>query len=76
MLLYWRQLACVAIGVELALYLAGAIAFLRNGGHDRCGVRAVGRSLSFPFLLRALYLSNHRKPFDTDAVLGSLQTTR
>ncbi|PSC74139.1 adiponectin receptor 1b [Micractinium conductrix] len=34
-LLYWRQLACVAIGVELALYLAGAIAFLRNGGHDR-----------------------------------------
>jgi hypothetical protein len=33
--LYWRQLASTLIGAQLALYLAGAAAFLRNGGHDR-----------------------------------------
>jgi predicted membrane channel-forming protein YqfA (hemolysin III family) len=35
LLLYWRQLASELIAAQLALYLSGAAAFLRNGGHDR-----------------------------------------
>lgn len=35
--LYWRQLACVTMVAEIALYLAGALSFLRNGGHSRWG---------------------------------------
>ncbi|KAL4452780.1 hypothetical protein ABPG75_008442 [Micractinium tetrahymenae] len=34
-LLYWRQLASFLMAAQLLLYLAGAGAFLRNGGHDR-----------------------------------------
>lgn len=34
-LLYWHQLASFTLAAELLLYLAGALAFLRNGGHDR-----------------------------------------
>lgn len=33
--LYWRELASATMAAELALYLSGALAFLRNGGHDR-----------------------------------------
>lgn len=42
--LYWRQMASVAAAAELVLYLAGALLFLRNGGHDRCAVHAVQHS--------------------------------
>lgn len=43
-LLYWRQLASFLMAAELLLYLAGAVAFLRNGGHDRWAVlRPAGR---------------------------------
>lgn len=33
--LYARQLACATLAAEIALYLAGAAFFLRNGGHAR-----------------------------------------
>lgn len=34
-LLYWRELASATMAAELVLYLAGAVSFLRNGGHSR-----------------------------------------
>lgn len=42
-LLYWRKLASVTMVAELALYLAGAASFLRNGGHARWATGQGGR---------------------------------
>ncbi|KAL4855410.1 hypothetical protein ACK3TF_003957 [Chlorella vulgaris] len=33
--LYWHRLSSVVLVVQVVLYLTGAVAFLRNGGHDR-----------------------------------------
>ena len=32
---YWHRFASGIMATEIALYLAGAAAFLRNGGHSR-----------------------------------------
>jgi hypothetical protein len=39
--LYWHRLSSVVLVVQVVLYLTGAVAFLRNGGHDRWGMKGV-----------------------------------
>lgn len=74
--LYWHRLSSVVLVVQVVLYLTGAVAFLRNGGHDRWGSKwvvvsclcAVAFRVPARSLLQGSYLSRNSKCTDVHAL--------